>query len=71
MESPGLAGYDFNSYNIGLGNSRPTSALSYMSGITNSRGAPMLLDDRKDDFDGLQLSGNIAPKNNKKEQSSF
>jgi hypothetical protein len=31
------AGYEFDNYNIGLGNSRPTSALSYMSNLTGSQ----------------------------------
>ena len=42
--------FEFDHYNIGLGNSRPTSALSYMSGLTGSKG-PAHSDERKDDFD--------------------
>jgi hypothetical protein len=44
------ANYDFDNYNIGLGNSRPTSALSYMSGLTGSQRG-QASDERKDDFE--------------------
>ena len=43
------ANFEYDHYSISMSNSRPTSALSMISGITG--GHKQMIDDRKDDFE--------------------